>query len=130
LGIRFPLPAGERSGLPFSGTLRCFQILAQPLVLFAQPLPLIPQALALFLEPLNLFLQMLILFFKPLVLFLELLVLLPGLLSLPPRTAQFLRKFPNTPDRIEILEKQIILWPKLKSLSSFFSGPLPKACIY
>ena len=35
LGIRFWLPAGEGSGLPFSGTLRCFQILAQPLVLFA-----------------------------------------------------------------------------------------------
>jgi len=33
--------------------------------------------------------------------------LFPSLVSLPPRTAQFLRQFPNTPDRIEILEKQI-----------------------
>jgi hypothetical protein len=58
------------------------------------------------------------------------LTLFPGLVALSPRTAQFLRKFPYTPDRIEILEKQTILWPKLKSLSSFFSGPRPKACIY
>jgi hypothetical protein len=109
LGIGFWLPAGEGSGLALGRTLRRLQILAQPLVLFAKPLPLIAQALALFLEPLNLFLQLLILFFKPLFLFLELLVLLPGLLSLPPRMAQFLRKLSHTPDRIEILEKQIIL---------------------
>ena len=61
--MRFRLPAGERSGLPFSGTLRRFQILAQPLVLFLQ------------------------------------------LVSLPPHTAQFLHQFPNTADRIEILEQ-------------------------
>jgi hypothetical protein len=58
------------------------------------------------------------------------LTLFPGLVALASRTAQFLRKFPYTPDRIEILEKQTILWPKLTSLSSFFSGPRPKACIY
>ena len=109
LGIRFRLPAGEGSGLALGGTLRRFQILAQPLVLFLQPL---------------------ILLLQPLVLFFELLVLLPGLLSLSPRTAQFLRKFSHTPDRIEILEKQIILWPKLTRLFSFFSGPRPKARHY
>jgi hypothetical protein len=49
------------------------------------------------------------------------LTLFPGLVTLSPRTAQFLRKFPYTPDRIEILEKQIILWPKLKS-NFFFNG--------
>jgi hypothetical protein len=52
------------------------------------------------------------------------------LVPLSPRTAQFLRKFPNTPDWIEILEKQIILWPKVTPLSSFFSGPRPKASLY
>jgi hypothetical protein len=52
------------------------------------------------------------------------------LVALSPRTAQFLHKFSNTPDRIEVLEKQIILWSKLTCLSSFFSGPRPKACIY
>jgi hypothetical protein len=81
--------------LTLGGTLRRFQILAQPLVLF--------------LEPLLLFLKLLNLFLKPLVLFSELLVLLPGLLSLPPRTAQLLHKLSHTPDRIELLEKQFTL---------------------
>ena len=88
LGIRFWLPAREGSGLPLTGTLCSFQILAQPLVLFAQPL---------------------VVFFEPLQFLLPVLGLFPGLVSLSPRTAQFLRKFPYTPDRIEILEKQISL---------------------
>jgi hypothetical protein len=93
--MRFRLPAGERSSLPFSGTLRRFQILAQPLVLF--------------LEPLILFAQSLVVFFEPLEFLLSVLSLFPGFVSLSSRTSQFPHKFPNTPARIEILEKQIIL---------------------
>jgi hypothetical protein len=77
-----------------------------------------------------LFLKLLVLFLEPLDFLLSVLGLFPSLVSLPPRTAQFLREFPNTPDRIEILEKQIILWPKLTPLSSFFSEPRPKAHLY
>ena len=95
LGIRLWLPAREGSGLPLTGTLCSFQILAQPLVLFAQPLVVFAQPLVVFFEPLQFLLPVLGLF--------------PGLVSLSPRTAQFLRKFPYTPDRIEILEKQISL---------------------
>ena len=62
LGIRFRLPAGEGSSLPFRGTLRRFQILAQPLVLFLE-------LLILFLEPLILFLKLLVLFGEMLGLF-------------------------------------------------------------
>jgi hypothetical protein len=50
--MRFRLPAGERSSLPFRGTLRRFQILAQPLVLFLEPLILFAQSLVVFFEPL------------------------------------------------------------------------------
>ena len=70
--MRFRLPAGERSSLPFSGTLRRFQILAQPLVVFFEPLEFLLSVLSLF----------------------------PGFVSLSSRTSQFPHKFPNTPARI------------------------------
>jgi hypothetical protein len=35
--------------------------------------------------------------------------------------AQFLHRFVKAPNRIEILEKQIVLWPNLMPLSGLFS---------
>ncbi|HEY7679101.1 MAG TPA: hypothetical protein VIC04_01190 [Terriglobia bacterium] len=79
--VTLGLAAGEGSGLAPSGALRGFQFLPQPLVLFLEPLQFLSQALG----------------------------FIPGLVALPPSTTQFLREFPNAPDRIEMLEKQIIL---------------------
>jgi len=85
--IALRLTARERSGLTSGGALGGFQLLAQPFQLVFQPLLLFLQTLGLLLETLG---------------------LLPGLVALPPRTTQFHCEFANAPDRIEILEKQII----------------------
>jgi len=74
--------------LPPPGTLRGFQFLAQPLDFLFEPLAL---------------------FFQPLVVVRQLLVASAGLVALFPRTAQLLHQFSDAADRIEGLEKQIIL---------------------
>ena len=88
LGPTLGLPARAWGGLASGGTLRGFQFLAQPLDFRLKPLVL----------PL-----------QPLVLFLPLLPPLLGLLVFLPRTAQFLRQFPDVRERVDGLEKQIIL---------------------
>jgi len=82
------LPTGERSGLAPTGTLRGLQFLAQSPDFFLQPLGL---------------------FLQPLVVLFQLPVPLAGLIAFLPRTAQFLHQFPDTAERVEGLEKQIIL---------------------
>jgi len=86
MGLRFP--TGERSGLAPGGTLRGFQFLAQPLNFLFEPLAL---------------------FLQPLIVVLQLLVSPTGLVAFFPRTEQFLRQFSDAANRIEGLEKQIIL---------------------
>jgi hypothetical protein len=81
LGLTLELPAGERSGLPPGSTLRGFQFFAQPRVFLLEPL----------------------------ILFLQLLVFSAGLVTFLPRTTQFLHQFSDAADRVEGLEKQIIL---------------------
>lgn len=81
LGATVGLTTGERSGLAPGGSLRSFQFLSQPLVFLLEPL----------------------------ILFLQLLVSPAGLVAFLPRTAQFLRQFSDAEDRVEGLEKQIIL---------------------
>jgi hypothetical protein len=87
-GPTLGLPAGERRGLAPGGTLRGFQFLLQPLDFLSQPPPL---------------------FVQPLVLLLQLLIPPVGMVAFLPSTAQLLRQFPDAKQRINGLEKQIIL---------------------
>ena len=93
---------GERGGLAPGGTLRAFQVLAQPLDFLLQPL-LFP------LQPLALFLQPRVVLLQPRFLSLQLFVPPTGLVAFLPRTAQILCQFPDATERVEGFEKQIIL---------------------
>ena len=81
LGLTVRSSARERSGLASRGTLGGFQLLAQPLIFF---------------------LELLIFFLQPL-------ILSACLVTFLPRTTQLLHQFSDAADRIEGLEKQIIL---------------------
>jgi hypothetical protein len=80
-GLAFGKTTGERGGLAPGGTLRGLQFLAQPLILI----------------------------FQPLVFLLQLLNPLPGSVAFFPCATQFLPQFPEAADRVERLEKQIII---------------------
>jgi len=88
LGATLGKTTGERGGLAPGGTLCGFQFLAQPFDFLFEPLALL---------------------FQPLVVVRQLLIAPAGLVALFPRTAQLLRQFSDAADRIEGLEKQIIL---------------------
>ena len=87
-GASLGLPTREWSGLAPGGTLRGFLFFPQPLDFLSQPPAL---------------------FFQPLVLSLQLLIPPAGVVAFLPRITQLLRQFSDAVDRIERLEKQIIL---------------------